>query len=125
MNQTLSRSLESGPAEELDLDDICSDLSSSPPTPRNDIKHSESGFSDPLQSASTSAKDESGVRPLKRLTLSELPTGAFQGANDDTSGSQVFLGALLVRDVAFPAPNGPAFSPSLDRQTRTRRHILL
>ena len=124
MSQTLSRSLESGPAEELDLDDICSDLSSSPPTPRNDIKHIESGFSDPLQSASTSAKDESGVRPLERLNLPELPTGAFQGANDDTSGSQGFLGAL-VRDMAFPAPSNPTSSPSFDRQNRTRRHILL
>ena len=124
IHQTLSEHLEPAPAEELDLDDICSDLSSLPQTPRKETKDVNSGFSEPSQSANTSTKDESGAGFLERVSIPEVPTGALQGTDDDASRPRVFLGAL-VRDVAIPATNDPAFPLFVDRQNRTRRHILL
>lgn len=120
----MGKNLEQGLAEELDLDDICSDLSSSPPTPRKEIKDVKFGFSEPSQSANTSVEDEMDVRPLERIILPEVPKEALQGAQDDTSRPRAFLGAL-VRGVATPATNDQAVSLFLDRQNRTRRHIPL
>jgi len=125
INQTLSNNLEPKLAEEeLDLDDICSDLSSVPPTPRKEIKEVKPGFWEPSQVANTSSRVESDVTPLERVTLPEVPTEALQATNGDIPRPRVFLGTL-VRDVTISATDDPAFSPFLDRQNRTRRHILL
>jgi hypothetical protein len=123
-NETLSKKREPGPAAPLDLDDICSDLSTLPSTPRQQIREVLSGLGRPSQSPNASSKVESGVAPLGRATLPGIPAGALQATSDDTARPRVPLDTL-VRDMAIPATNPLAFSPFLDRHHRTPRHILL
>lgn len=122
-NQTLSKILETGPAEPIDLDDVCSDLSSVHSTPRQQIRGASSGFGRPSRSPNTSSKRESGVRPLERAGLPDIPTRALQTTGGDTSRHQIL--DSLVRDVTIPPTNPSAFSLFLDRHHRTLTHILL
>ena len=120
-NATESNNLESGPAELLDLEDVCSDLSSLSSSPRQGFTEPASGLQRPLQSPNTSSKVESGVRRLERATLPEIPTRGLRATGDDTVCTRILLDAL-VRDVPNPPTNPSAI---LDRHHCTPRHILL
>ena len=121
--ETLGKNLETGPAEPLDLDDVCSDLSSVHSTPREGFGEPAYGLGRPSRSPNTSSKVESGIWALERAALSEIPTRALQATGDDTSRPQV-LDALM-RDVATPSTNPSTVSLFLDRHHCTPRHILL
>lgn len=123
-SETSGDNFESGLAGGLELDDICSDLSSLPTTPRQGIKEVEPDFWEPSRSVDTSPKVESDVGALESIMFSEAPTAALQRTDGDTSTPQELKGTL-VRDVAIPATTASDFPLLLDRQNRTPRHILL
>jgi hypothetical protein len=120
----MSQNVGSGPAENLELDDICSDLSSLPPTPRNELRQLESDSWVLSHSANTSSEVESGVAPWARATLPDVPTLALRATDEDTGRLQG-LPRTLMRDVAASATHTAALPLLLDRQNRTPRHILL
>ena len=123
-SETLGKSLEPGPAQQLYLDDICSDLSSLPPTPRQNIKGVEYDSWGPPQPANTSPKVKSDLAQMGIATLREIPSVALQTVDDATSRPRG-LARTLVGDAVIVAINTSTHSPLLDRQNCTPRHILL
>lgn len=120
-NPTLSKNLESGPAEPFDLEDVCSDLSSLSSSPRQGFREPIYGLERPSQSPNTSSNVESGAGPLERATLAEMPTRGLQATGHHTGRTRILLDTL-VRDAEIP-PTDP--SAVLDRHHRTPSHFLL
>jgi hypothetical protein len=121
--QTLSKNLEAGPAEAIDLDDVCSDLSSVHSTPRQQSRGLVSGRGRPSRSPNTSSKRESDVRRLERAALAEIPTRVLRDTDGDATRSRVL--DTVMRDVAMRPTNRSAMPVFLDRQHRTPTDILL
>ena len=120
-NATSSKSLESGPAEPFDLEDVCSDLSSVSSSPRQGFTVPIYGLERPSQSPNTSSNVESGPWPLERATPAEIPTRALQATGNRTCRTRILFDTL-VRDVEIPPTTPLAI---LDRHHRTPNHFLL